>query len=196
MRLSNISPGFLWQSCGEPAAAWFLVWMPCLLVAMDGEATVSSAMVRLFAILLVAAAIWARGLGPTDALSERVFVAGWACSWAAALGSVIIAGELTSATGWLGLPTLLVGAGWLGWAYHQRQELHDASPEPRSFPATPRNPVTLTTLSMAWLLVVLFFTLMAASRNAHWADAFALAIGLICFTAFQHDRVGVEEPNA
>ncbi len=191
MRSSVASPTFLWQSCSEPSAAWFLVWMPLALLAVDGNATLGSAMVRLLAVLMVSGLIWARGLGPGGALAERVFVTAWAGSWAAALSALVTAGGWSSSVGGsIGLfATLLVGAGWLGWAYHERQELQTARRSAAPFDASHKEPASPATIVAAWLLAALLFALMVASNNAHWADGLVLLTSLACFTAFQRGRV-------
>ncbi|MCP4201532.1 MAG: hypothetical protein GY769_06305 [bacterium] len=188
MKTSTLSPSNLWQSCGEPSAAWFLVWMPLVLLALENGATLASAMARLIAVLLVAGVIWARGLGPGGRLAERLFVAFWAGSWAAALGALVTASSWTStARGSAGLlATLLVGAGWLGWAYHQRQELQSARPNPSPpFEDLQQTRATATSIVMAWLLTVFVFALLFSAKNAHWGDGLVLTVSLSFFTVFQ-----------
>ncbi|MCH7665997.1 MAG: hypothetical protein IH936_08725 [Acidobacteria bacterium] len=191
MRNSVASPTFLWQSCAEPSAAWFLLWMPLALLALDGDATLGSAMVRLLAVLMVSALIWARGLGPGGALAERVFVAAWAGSWAATLGALVTAGGWSSSVGgYIGLVgTLFVGAGWLAWAYQKRQELRSARRSAVPFDASHKEPASPATIVAAWLLAALLFSVMIVSRNAHWGDGLVLLTSLACFTAFQRGRV-------
>lgn len=198
MKNSLASPTFLWQSCSEPSAAWFLVWMPLVLLVLDGEATLDSAMVRLLAVLLVSGLIWARGLGPGGALAERVFVAIWAGCWAAALGALVTNGGWSSSIiGSLGLVgTLFVGAGWLAWAYQERQQLRSAPRSVVPFGSSHKEPSTPATIVAAWLLAALLFALMVASRNAHWTDGFVLLTSLACFTAFQRGRVTAAKPTA
>ncbi len=197
MKLSVASPTFFWQSCSEPSAAWFLVWAPLALLALDGHATLGSAMVRLLAVLMVSGLIWARGLGPGTALAERVFVAAWAGTWAAALGALVTTGsEFYSVVGSMGLfATLFVGAGWLGWAYHERQELRAVWRGKTPFDATHREaPATLATIVAAWVLAALLFALMASAKGAHWSDGLVLLTSLACFTMFQRGRIATAKP--
>lgn len=197
MKSPAVSPTFLWQSCGEPSAAWFLVWMPPALLALESDATLASAMVRLLAVLLVAGMIWARGLGPGGVLAERLFVATWAGSWAGALGALVTAGAWPSSVlGSIGLfVTLFVGAGWLGWAYHERQELRSSRSGTTPFGAARKAPATIISIVMAWLLATILFALMVSSKNAHWGDGFVFAMSLGCFTAFQRGSFVRAEPT-
>ncbi len=185
------SPAFFWRSCGEPPAAWFLVGMPLALLALDNGSSLGAAMARLLAVLLVAALIWARGLGPGGAWHERLFVCAWAATWAGALGAAVTgAAWAASGAGLAGLfAALLVGAGWLGWASHARHELRLAmtrSPLPRRSEKTPASGTAVVT---AWLLAALVSGLALSSGQAHWGDAIALSVALGLFTAFQRGHL-------
>jgi len=198
MKLTVASPRFLWQSCAQPSAAWFLVWMPLSLLLLDGNASATSAMARLLAVLMVSALIWARGLGPGGALADRVFVAFWAGAWAAALGTLVTAGGWSSSMAGLAslFGTLLVGAGWLGWAYHERQELQSDRCGEESGVFSHDKPYSLGTIALTWLLAALVFVLALSTFDAHWSDGVVLVSSMICFTVFQRGRVSSADKEA
>lgn len=198
MRMTFASSNSLWRSCAEPGAAWFLVWMPLALLLFDPTASASNAMARFLAVLLVAALLWARGLGPRGAVADRLFVAAWVGSWAAALGTLVTAGAWTaSATGSVALfGTLLIGAGWLGWAFHERQELllsHRSEASPESSSAAPTRPAAILA---AWLLAFSVLAVLVRSGHAHWSDGIVLFVSLACFTAFQATPSVEAEPES
>ncbi|MFQ5525333.1 MAG: hypothetical protein ACE5GX_03655 [Thermoanaerobaculia bacterium] len=181
------SPTFFWRSCGEPSAAWFLVWMPLVLLALENTPSLASAMARLLAVLLVAGLIWARGLGPVGPWPARLFVSAWAAVWAAALGLLVTAGGWPiTRLGSIALGTaLLVGAAWLGWACQVRHDLRKALAAGPRFGVSPDRAANTSTIAVVWLLSAALFTFAIIAGNAHWADGLVIALALGAFTAFQ-----------
>lgn len=196
MRSLLASPSALWQSCAAPSAAWFLVWMSPALLLLDAGATLSSAMARLLAVLVVAGLLWARGLGPGGDLADRVFVAAWAASWAAVLGTLVTSGSWSSsAEGSVALfATLFIGAGWLGWAFHERHELLSERAKQTADGSVEPPGARGWTILAAWLIASSLLALLVAFRGAHWSEGLAQFVALSCFTAFQSTPVADEEP--
>lgn len=187
MKAQATSPTFLWQSCGTPSATWFLVLMPLVLLALAGDSSLASAMVRLLAVLLVAGLIWARGRGPSGTWAERIFIGAWAAAWTAALGTLVTAGDgPASLVGSLSLiSALVVGAGWLGWVCQLRQDLQTTLAKEPQFRIRVEPPANHLAIGAAWLSAALLLALALVSGNAHWGDAIVLASALAAFTAFQ-----------
>lgn len=197
MPSQTTAPTFFWRSCGEPSAAWFLVWMPFVLLALEDGSSLGSAMIRLLAVLLVAALIWARGLGPSGLWPERFFVGVWAAAWTGALGLLVTAGGWPSTS--LGnaalLAALLVGAAWLSGACQMRQDLRKALSAGSLFGREREPSASSGTIVGAWLLTAGLFALALSVSNAHWADGVVLVLALGGFTLFQRGGLAPVSPS-
>lgn len=188
MSSSTSAPIRIWQSCGSPTASWFLVGLPLALILIDTAPALPSAMARLMSVLLVAALLWARGLGPVGTWPDRLFTGAWILGWAGALGAI------ATFTGWPGstaenagfLLTLLIGAAWLGGAVNERLErslpkrLEAAVTEGLDF--DPAGPPAITS---AWAVSSMIFFALYRFGAAHWADSFSVGAALALFTLFQ-----------
>lgn len=195
MNSSEASKMFLWRSCGEPGASWFLVWMPLVLLALGGPPSLPASMIRLLAVLLVAGLIWARGRGPSGKWPERLFVGAWAAAWAAALGTLATSGALpgSAAGSTTLLAALVVGAGWLGWVCQLRQDLRVAATRQPAAAERSEDSSSSKAVGLVWGLTALLLSLALLWENAHWGDAVVLACALSGFTAFQ--ARGLQEPS-
>jgi hypothetical protein len=171
--------------------------MPLVLLALDTQASLSSAMARGLAVLMVSGLIWARGLGPRGALADRLFVSVWVGSWAAALGALVTSGSWSTSTAGSAalLATLFVGAGWLGWAFHERQQLVAVSATEIRQDPSHTGPAKPATIAAAWLLASGTLALLIWSKSAHWSDSVVVLLALASFTAFQMGPAVEDEPT-
>lgn len=199
MKLHVLTPGWLWRCCGLPGSAWFLVFLPFALLAADSSPSLPAAMARLLAVLLIAGLLWARGLGPVGTWPDRFFVAGWTGGWAAGLGWLAVAAEWrasTIASSGMAL-AILVGAGWLGWTYHLRQQLGRAEARESGSDSTESAMADASTVAIVWIAASLTFSMFFRASSAHWGDGLVVLVALLFFTVFQHGETRVStHPSA
>ncbi len=104
---------------------WILLWVPPLLIALDDSPDLSSAMLRLAAVLLIGTLAWGMGRGPAEPGAERAFAALLLVAWFAACGTAFreqgvppsIPARLAMAA------ALLLGPGFLYWAWQRRSRM-------------------------------------------------------------------------
>ncbi len=104
---------------------WLLLWVPPLLIAIDDSPDLTSAMLRLAAVLLIGTLAWGMGRGPAGPRAERAFAALLLVAWFVTCGTAFREqGVPPSIPARLAMTAaLLLGPGFLYWAWVRRSRM-------------------------------------------------------------------------
>ncbi len=182
MRASAASPGSLAKICGEPHPAWFLLWLPLTMVAVDDSPELAGAMARLLAVLLIAALTWATGRGAAGRRAEGGFSALFLVGWFAAAGTIFrLDGPASSIVARLAVSGgLLLGPALLIWAWHRRSQMTPATDA--RFEATHGSAAGLLAYAA---VAALALTVLDRLIGLHAADLLVVGTGVCLYVLFR-----------
>ena len=173
----------IWRAQAEPHPGWFLLWMPLLLIALDDSPNLTSAMIRLAAVLLLGMLAWGMGRGPAGPWVERGFAALLLVAWFAVCGTTFrLHGVPPSMPARLAVAGgLLLGPGFLLWAWKRRSRMVPVVDE-AGLVAEPGSAGAL--IGMGALIVV---ALLVLDRlfGLQPADLLVIGTGLTLYTTFR-----------
>jgi hypothetical protein len=183
MRFGNDDSSGILRARAEPHPGWFLLSLPLLLIAFDDSRDLTSAMIRLAAVLLLGMLAWGMGRGPAGPWAERGFAALLLVAWFAVCGTtfrlhgvpVSMPARLTVTAG------LLLGPVFLLWAWRRRARMAPVVDE-GGFVARPGS--AAASLRVLALVVVALFVL-DRLFGLQRADLLVIGTALVLYTTFR-----------
>ena len=176
-----------------PHPGWFLLWLPVLLIAFDDSPDLSSAMVRLAAVLLLGMVAWGLGRGPAGPWAERLFAALLLVAWFAVCGTTFqLHGAPASMPARLAVTAgLLLGPALMLWAWRRRARLVPVVDEAGAV----AEPGSAAALARTVALVVVALVVLDRLLGLQAADLLVIGTGLALYTTFRvqgrHQAFGV-----
>jgi hypothetical protein len=157
--------------------------MPLLLIVFDSSPDLSSAMLRLAAVLLLGMLAWGMGRGPAGAWAERVFGALLLVAWFAVCGTALrLHGVPLSMPARLALTAgLLLGPVFLLWAWRRRARMVPVVDEA----GLVAEPGSAAALARVLALVVVALVVLDRLFGLQRADLLVIGTGLVLYTMFR-----------
>ena len=175
----------------EPHPGWFLLWLPVLLIAFDNSPDLSSAMVRLAAVLLLGMVAWGLGRGPAGVWAESLLAALLLVAWFAVCATTF---QLHGAPASMPAPLaagLLLGPALMLWAWRRRARLVAVVDEAGAV----AEPGSAAALARTVALVVVALVVLDRLLGLQAADLLVIGTGLVLYTTFRvqgrHQAFGV-----